>query len=99
MKLEDLKDGQTVRARWGRAGDTDVKWGAWKDVQLFVQTSVEKKSRQPKIAIVALKDVNWAEYGVGDFTPAKDAYQNGVRGASNGIFLTEDYYLEIDGLQ
>jgi len=82
MKIDELVLGQTVTARWGRAGPEDVKWGPWKDVQLHVQ-----KGKDSKVAIIGLKGVNWAEYGPGDY-----ARNNG------GMFLVEDYYLQIQGL-
>jgi hypothetical protein len=98
MNVSDLKDGQVVRARWGRAGKEDVDWGSWRDVELYVQMFVNKKTKEPEICAVALRNWTWAEYGPRDFIEAKDAYQNGVRGAPNGVFLVEDYYLEIEGL-
>ncbi len=92
MRVSELQDRQTVRARWGRAGEEDVNWGPWQDATLYVQRF------QGQVACVGLRNVPWAEYGPRDFVEAKDAYQGGERGAPNGLFLVEDYYLEVEGL-
>ena len=61
MQIQDLRNGQAVRARWGRAGEEDVNWGPWQDVTLFVQR------HKDRIVAISLVDVPWAEYGPGDF--------------------------------
>lgn len=85
MKLEELEDGQTVRARWGRAGEEAPNWGPWQEVRLHVQR------HKGRIVLVALKDVAWAEAGPRDLCPPDD-------GSENAYFVVEDYYLEIDQL-
>lgn len=85
MKIGELQDGQVVRARWGRAGEEDVNWGPWKDVPLYIQR------HKDRVTCIALKDINWAEYGPDDFNPD---YAN----PKFGVFLAEDYYLQIEGL-
>jgi hypothetical protein len=80
MRIQDLQDGQLVRARWGRAGEEDVDWGPWKDVHLRVQR------HRDRIVGISLVGVGWAEYGPGDFDKR------------SGVFLVEDYYLEIAGV-
>ena len=82
MKLSDLRTGQTVKARWGRAGREDVAWGPWRTVTLHVQ-----HDRKGRLALLALKDVCWAEYGPQDFS------------TTSKLFLVEDYYLQIEGVE
>ena len=48
---------------------------------------VAAEAKKGKVAIIGLKGVNWAEYGPGDYER-----NNG------GMFLVEDYYLQIQGL-
>ena len=85
MRVNDLQNDQKVRARWGRAGREGPNWGPWRDVQLFVQRS------KGRVAVVALKDISWAECSEDDLcSPSGDL--------QNAYFLVEDYYLEIEGL-
>lgn len=81
MRINELKDGQTVRARWGRAGPEAVNWGLWREVALHIQ-----HGRSGNVALIALKGVNWAEYGPADYN------------ARYSEFLVADYYLQIEGL-
>lgn len=82
MKINDLKHGAAVTARWGRAGREAPKWGAWTTVKLHIQNN---KKGVP--CIIALQGINWAEYTPDDFE------------ASTGVFVVEDYYLKIKGLE
>lgn len=63
MRINELKDGQTVRGRWGRAGPEAVNWGQWRDVALHIQLD-----RQGNVALIALKGTNWAEYTPTDYS-------------------------------
>jgi hypothetical protein len=62
MKLNELRDGQVVRCRTGRAGAERVTWNEWRDAPLFVQ-------RNPKtndVTVVTVRDQDWAEAGPED---------------------------------
>jgi len=85
MKVSDLQHGQVVRARWGRAGENAPNWCEWTDVSLHVQR------HQGCVTLVALQRVDWAEATPRDFCPPDEF-------SPNGMFLVEDYYLEIEGL-
>lgn len=82
MKIDQLVHGQKYTVRCGRRGDENVKWEPWQELALHIQR--EKKTG--KVAIVGLIGKNWAEYG-------PDNYE-----ARHGLFLVEDYYLQIEGL-
>lgn len=86
MKVDELQDGQVVRARWGRAGRNDVVWGPWRDTPLAVQ------QHQNRVVLVTLKGRNWAEATPDDLCAPRGAQKN-------AYFLVEDYYLEIEGLE
>jgi hypothetical protein len=86
VKLNDLQDGQVVRARWGRAGTEAPAWGIWQNVELFVQRY------QDRVAIIGLKNVAWAEYGTRDLCRPDVS-------STNAHFLVEDYFLEVEGLE
>lgn len=57
MVVADLKCGQLVRARWGRAGRTRIAWCSWQEVRLHVQAD---KRGLP--GIISLDGIEWAEY-------------------------------------
>lgn len=89
MKLADLLHGQLVRARWGRAGRSAPAWGPWKEVELYLDRA---KQAPHQIICLCLMKLNgnfmpWAEYSEQDFDTR---YK---------VFLVEDYYLEIEGLE
>jgi hypothetical protein len=82
MRISDLQDNQVVRARWGRAGRTAPDFGPWRDAPLYVQ-----RDNKGNVVVVALRlppGEDWAEYNPRDF--------------QGGLFVAEDYYLEIEGL-
>jgi hypothetical protein len=85
MRVDDLQDGQVVRARWGRAGRAAPNWGPWQDVALYVQRHMGK------VVCVTLRDISWAEGDARDLV-GPDEWQK------NAYFVVEDYYLEIEGL-
>jgi len=85
MRVDDLQDGQVVRARWGRAGEEGPAWSPWQDARLSVQR------HKSKVVCVTLKDHAWAEAGPDDLA-GPDEWQK------NAYFVVEDYYLEIEGL-
>ncbi len=87
MKIADLKDGQVVRARVGRAGRESVEWQEWKDYFLYVQ-----RNKKGEIVIITLHRSGWAEYSPDDYEPPTGYHPYGV-------FLAEDYYMEIEGLE
>jgi hypothetical protein len=89
MQIQELKNGQMVKARCGRAGSTNVKWGSWRTATLYVQSTVpSRKFPVPKVVLLSLQDGgNGAEYRPEDFCPA------------DNCFMVEDYYLEIEGLK
>ena len=86
MKISDLKDGRIVRARWGRAGEL----GPWKDVPLYIQ--LDHKGNVCLIALRLPDGEDWAEYSPRDFYSPSSVH------VGQGLFIAEDYYLEIDGL-
>lgn len=93
MKLADLKDGQTLTVRYGRAGEHAPNWGPWHDSKIFLrrrETPLPKRlhnrSNAPNVGdILTLTLDSWAEYGQGDY-------------CGDGVFVVEDYYLEIKDL-
>jgi len=78
MRMNDLQDGQIVKARWGRAGREAPEFGPWQDISLSVH------KRCGRTVILTIRGVEWAEYVPDDF--------------DGGVFVCEDYYLEIKGL-
>lgn len=100
MTLAELKDGQPVRYRYGRGGDSDAtgpSWGPWTDGELFVfrrnkdlQPAYLRKRcaywRAGDIVTITIRDLDLAEYSQADYQ-------------GDGLFLAEDYYLEIGGLE
>lgn len=86
MRLSDLTNGQVVRYRLGRAGQTCVQWGGWQNGSIYVARREKAFRNHPTGEIVTLtpNDQGWAEYSERDFF--------------NGCFTAEDYYMEIEGL-
>ena len=97
MTLADLKEGQTVRCRHGRAGESRVNWCPWHDAKILYlrRREVDLPARLRKRAwrgeawkagaIITLVVEGWsAEYSQADFF--------------DGTFTAEDWYLEIEGL-
>lgn len=60
MRLSELKHGQVVRGRTGRAGNEGPAWGKWRDITLHLQTFKQG-------SIINLQNENWAEYTADDF--------------------------------
>ena len=88
-RIDALTDGQTVTARWGRAGREAPEWGKWRKVKLYVQRTTQAYKGVPAgtICTIALRDVNWAEYD-------PRGYDAQVTGDTLEL-LAEDYYCEI----
>lgn len=96
MKLSDLKQGQTVTARHGRAGESSPNWGPWHETQIDylvrrdqpLPQGLRRRSNAPDLGdIITLAVAGWpAEYGQGDY-------------CGQGLFLVEDWYLEIKELE
>jgi len=89
MNINDLKNGQVVMARTGRAGKTAVKWdnnGQFVEHILYVQ-----QTKQGQVCTVTTTNTDWAEGGPDDLCSTQDG-----QGAT---FVVEDYYLQIQGLE
>jgi len=95
MSIADLKDYQQVTYRLGRAGNSKVIWEPWSIGHLFVNrrehdlpARFAKRCaywRAGDIMGLTIRDKGWAEYTQADYQ-------------GNGLFLAEDYYLEIEGI-
>ena len=98
MKVAELQDQQEVRNRIGRAGDGDAtgpSWRPWDTGKLFVNRREKDLPARLRgrcaywaagdITGLTIRDKGWAEYTQADYQ-------------GNGLFLAEDYYLEIEGL-
>lgn len=82
MKVDELQDGQTVRARWGRAGKEGPDWNDWQEVDLRIQ-----RNGKGAVVLIDLRGGrDWAAYD-----PRHDLERS-------GLLVNEDFYLEIDGL-
>lgn len=101
MKLSELQSQQTVKYRTGRdvGGDSiEPGWSEWKQGVLYIHrrdTDLPKKYRRGKVDsdkwkagyILTLAVPDWgAEYSQHDY-------------CGKGVFLAEDWYLEIEGLE
>ena len=89
MHIDDLQDGQIVKARKGRAGRTTVEWenrGRFTNHRLSVQ-----RNAQGKVWCVNLASNDWADCGPGDLCKDDDGH--------GATFIVEDYYLQIEGLE
>lgn len=64
MKASELKDGDVVKLRLGRAGKTNVSWRPWQSTTLSVQ-----RNGKGKPSIITPADGRWAEYRPEDFEP------------------------------
>lgn len=93
LKFNDLEDGMKVIARWGRAGATSTDWGV--STECTVRTQIHTGSKPTKDGtnpgeplLFGLESAaGEPEYTFGEY--AKRDYQG------KGLFLKEDYYLEI----
>lgn len=89
MHIDDLQDGQVVKARRGRAGRTQVEWdnnGRFINRKLSVQRDLKGK-----VYIVSLASNDWAEYGPNELCKDDDGH--------GATFVCEDYYLQVQGLE
>jgi len=95
MTLAELQDGQVVRYRHGRAGRTEVEWGAWESGPIYVRRREKALARRyhrqtnaPNAGdIITIATTGFgAEYSQGDYSP------------EHNTFNTEDYYFQIEGL-
>jgi hypothetical protein len=99
MKISELKNGQTVRYRiglsvehlHGEGSGGGIRWEAWKEGSLYVQAR-ERAYRKFKAGVVCLA-VPEREVS------AEHDYQPPSEGMPNGYFMTEEYCLEIAGIE
>jgi hypothetical protein len=84
MHINDLQNNQTVTARVGRGGRTQVEWSEWTDHVLCVQ-----RTKHGTICIAP--QMCWAEYRQQDLCRDDDG--------QGAYFLVEDYYFQIRGLE
>lgn len=65
-----------------------ARWGRAGDEDVnwgeWTDAKLTVQRHKERVCLITLKGVNWAEYGPEDF--------------NNGVFLAEDYYLQIGGL-
>jgi hypothetical protein len=101
MELKDLNNETIYTIRVGRAGETDVTWAPWGKSKLYVgrresdlpkRLASRAKGYGKKGDIIELTPVGedmshsgWATYTQRDYM-------------GNGVFLIEDWYMEIQGL-
>ncbi len=96
MKLSELKQGQIIEVRHGRAGEIEPNWGPWHNAKIDylvrreqpLPKSMQQRSNAPNAGdVLTLAIEGWpCEYGQGDY-------------CGDGTFLAEDWYLEIKGLE
>ncbi len=96
MNLSELKHGESYRCRWGRAGESAPNWNEWQSVPLFI---ARREQPLPKglrgrargyanvgdITTLTIETTPWAEYSQADYQ-------------GDGVFLAEDFYLQIEAL-
>lgn len=94
MTLLELANGQVVTARHGRAERDGAHWEDWRQAVLYVvrrteelSNSLRKRSTSPNVGdiITIVADGCDCEYSQGDY-------------CGDGVFMVEDYYLQIEGL-
>jgi hypothetical protein len=94
MTPEELQNGQAITFRTGLAGRTGVIWGPWRTGVLYLvrrETALKRKNPQPShlagaILTLTVLDVHTAEFSQDDY-------------CGEGVFNSEEYYLEIEGLR
>jgi hypothetical protein len=98
IALPNLNNDLEVRYRIGRAGRHSVDWEPWTTGKLYVrrrEKDLPKRMRwgcanwkAGKILTITVRDPSkcWCEYSEADYV-------------GDGVFLNEDYYLEVEGLR
>ncbi len=83
--LAKLIHNQKLKVRLGRyvEGLLEPNFNEWVEVSIHL----ERDSRK-RVSVLALKEREWAEYSYNDYIEPTDKNKN-------GLFLTEDYYMEI----
>lgn len=83
--LDHLYHGQTVLARRGMyvSNKTSPEWSDWEEQELHIQLDIHGN-----IGVLALKNVEWAEYCYRTYGEPNEYHETGV-------FIVEEYYLEI----
>jgi len=91
MKIDDIADGDVVRARFGRytATKPEPDWSEWQYAALFVG-----RDKKGKVCWLTPRDTSWAEYD-----PRKDFYPADSTLPCAAGFECEGYYMEIEGLE
>lgn len=77
----------------GFVSATAPAWGPWREQAIYIQRDVPKKGT-PQICTLAILDANTAEYD-----PRRDATMEDVDGEQVLCLQTEDYYLQIKGVE
>lgn len=96
ITLENIQNGDSVRFRIGRAGETDVVWENWQEGPIYVQRRehpLPNRLRDPcrpshnQGAIITLTPTmaNTAEFSADDLSDGPEI-----------VFCCEDYYLQLD---
>lgn len=94
ITLQTIQDGDVVRYRTGRAGQTDVDWNNWKTGPFYIVRRENKINRShprqsyQKNAIIIItprSDVT-AEFSIDDLGTDSNEI----------VFCCEDYYLQLD---
>lgn len=62
MKINELQDGQTVTARWGRAWPHKWNLCPWQQAKIVVARN------DSGVVAVGLADIDFAEFGLDDFS-------------------------------
>ena len=98
MKISELKNGQIVRYRIGIAGRERIEWDSWKTGPIFVQIR-EKAYRKLKAGVVVIAVPEREVSPEHDYNPPHDDYTNNGENYPSGYFMSEEYCLEIAGIE
>lgn len=95
MTTRELSSEQPVRYRLGKAGESQCEWQDWTVGKLYIarrDKDLPSKLRNlcsywraGDITTLAVQDRSWAEFTEGDYI-------------GGGMFMCEDYLIEIEGL-
>lgn len=100
MKISELQHGQVVTYRLGRGGRTGVDWEPWQEGPLHVVRR-QKDIKHGKTFyragdIMGICPQNGA---TAEFREEIGGYSRPDEHHPFGVFVAEDYYMEIEGLQ
>lgn len=92
MRLSELQDNQKVEYKAYRAADD--KPSDWQTGYLYLirRNRTIRQHSAGDILTIAIRDIVCAEYGEQDYFPPS-------KFEPSGVFLVEDWYLEINGLE